>query len=164
MDQWLETSSGNRIHKSCKIKGLNRIALAGQVTVCEDCHINAGDHSIKVGKRCYFEPQVCIDSTNGDVKIGTLTRIGYGTQVDSNCNIGNRVSIGKGCKLGTGSIIRDCCVIEDQVEVPIGFLIPPFTRVSKENDKLKLKELAASYRKINETQLRILEVVGASDT
>ncbi|KAG7831939.1 hypothetical protein KL920_000274 [Ogataea angusta] len=161
MDHWVETSSGNRLHKTCKIKGLNQIALAGQCTICEQSQLNAQINPIKVGKSCFLEPFVTIDSSKAEVRLGSYTRIGSRSTIGSGAIIGSRVDIGYDCILEPGCVIRDCCVIEDHVRIPANYLLPPFTRVTIENDTLKEYELPPSYRQINEDKLRFLQVVGA---
>ncbi|KAG7884095.1 hypothetical protein KL938_001967 [Ogataea parapolymorpha] len=160
MHQWVETSSKNRLHKTCKIKGLKQISLAGRCTICEHCHLNAQFNSIKVGKNSFLEPFVTVDSSKAEVKLGSYTRIGSKSTIGSGAAIGSRVDVGSGCILEPGCVIRDCCVIEDHVRIPANYLVPPFTRVTIESGTLKEYELPPSYRQINEDKLCILEAVG----
>ncbi|KAG7709194.1 hypothetical protein KL914_001584 [Ogataea haglerorum] len=160
MDQWVETSLKNRLHKTCKIKGLKQVALAGQCTICENCHLNAQFNPIKVGKCCFLEPFVTIDSSKAEVRLGSYTRIGSRSIIRSGATVGSRVDIGSGCILEPGCVIRDCCVIEDHVRIPANYLVPPFTRLTKETGILREYELSPSYRQINEDKLRILQAVG----
>ncbi|ODV82659.1 hypothetical protein CANARDRAFT_30641 [[Candida] arabinofermentans NRRL YB-2248] len=170
--QWIETSSGNRIHKTCQIKGSNRITIQRNTTIDTNSTISVinQDNTITIGKFCFISNNVTLKSSSNSVKIGSYTLIDSGSKLQNCRSIGNRVRIGKNCVIGKGCIIHDCCSIEDNVRIPANYTIPPFSLVKYisnhhnhdevESLNFEIAELDESFKKIHETSVKNMVLLG----
>ncbi|ODV93392.1 hypothetical protein PACTADRAFT_51989 [Pachysolen tannophilus NRRL Y-2460] len=134
-DEFIETSSGNKISKNAQISGSSNIAIAGQTTISTGCKIH-GDFlgkdkkiSINLGKYCFL----------------------------------NQVIIGKNCKIE--GIIYDCCIIKDNTTINKTTVIPPFSLVEKlpNSKELNIVNLNDSYKKLIELAARKALLLGLKD-
>ncbi|GMG21385.1 unnamed protein product [Ambrosiozyma monospora] len=132
---WVETASGNRIHRTSRISGKKHIIIGGQTTIESHCKLSASTEnqcSLSIGKCCYFNTGVELNAVSKHpkgIKIGPYCFIDKNTKVEDGVTIGNRVRIGAGCRIGKGAILHDCCVVEDGVHLFNGFVVAPFSIV-----------------------------------
>ncbi|VEU23389.1 DEKNAAC104445 [Brettanomyces naardenensis] len=148
---WIETASGNRIHKSCMIKGSKYVVIGGSTTIDSNCTvIVSGKEPVKpakliIGKCTYFKPSVelYLSRPTRSLYIGSFTMIGTGTKINNCSSIGSRVLIGERCEIDKNCTIYDCCILEDGTHLPSGYTVPPFTRVTR---KLEYHNLEPSFR------------------
>ncbi|GME67983.1 unnamed protein product [[Candida] boidinii] len=177
--EWLETSSGNRIHKTCTIKHPEFIVISGNSTLNENCklivdNLKKQTESISIGKYTYLSKNVVIETiVNKDLKektysinIGSYTTIGKNSKIYS-MNVGSRCKIGSNCRLGAYSIIYDCCIIHDNVIIPDRYIIPPLSEVrlktylKSENEmNFYIVCLNEAYRISNEGESKRMYILG----
>lgn len=177
MNNWIETSTGNRISRLAAINGAQNISISDNCTIGENCTLDGAvktlapkEPSILLGKYCFLASNVTIsppvvkvihnESIHSNVSIGSYTTIGDSTNVRLT-QIGNRVTVGSHCELGEMTTINDCCVVEDNTHVPARAVIPPYSRVSGVPPKdFRVEELGPGYRKMLESDARMRHVLG----
>lgn len=178
-NDWLETSSGNRIHKSCIIKHPEFIVISGNSTLNENCNLIVDNQKnqtecISIGKYTYISKNVVIETiVNKDLKektysinIGSYTTIGENSKIYS-MNVGSRCKIGSNCRLGAYSIIYDSCIIHDNVIIPDRYIIPPLSEVRLKNNlrsenelNFYIETLSEAYRILNEGEAKRIHILG----
>lgn len=172
MSLWVETSSGNRVSRLSKIKGLQNILLQGSSTIEDGVEIDAkkflkndSQVVISIGKMCFFDKNVEVSPPRlGDsyqpLQIGSYNVIGENSVV-APAKIGSRVVIGQNCTIGNNVIINDCCVIQENTVVSPNTVIPPFSSVCNDPiGKLVVKRLNESYKQRNETIAKNSYILG----
>lgn len=170
--EWIETGTGNRISRSAAINGSKSISISDNCTICENCVLNgnvttgAGQLAIVLGKYtflakgCRIDPPPVSAGVHAEVAIGNYTYIGANSTVRL-AQVGNRVHVGANCTLGELSIVNDCCVVEDNTEIPPKTVIPPYSAVSGvPGGDYEIRELSAAYRKLLEADARVRHVLG----
>ncbi|ODV68830.1 hypothetical protein HYPBUDRAFT_192005 [Hyphopichia burtonii NRRL Y-1933] len=175
-EEWIETTTGNRISKLAQIYGSNSISINDHSTV-NSYVLLQGDvpllqqdesqtHTIKLGKytyigsNCQVIPPVLKKTHHGPIRIGSFTIIGADSIIKS-ASIGNRVLIEPNCTLLDLSIIYDCCLIRKGTIIPSKMIIPPFSEVKGvPGVDFEIKELNSSYKKIIELEAKNLHYLG----
>jgi len=111
--------------------------VIGDVTVGDDvsiwpCAVVRGDmHKIKIGARTSVQDNAVLHITHASdynpdgwpLTIGDDVTIGHGACLHG-CNIGNRVLV------GIGATVLDGAVVEDEVVIGAGTLVPPGKKLS----------------------------------
>ncbi|ORY73848.1 trimeric LpxA-like protein [Leucosporidium creatinivorum] len=138
---YIETDTGNKVAKSCHIKGPSNIVLGGKTIIQPGVMIRgdlrrAGGSGpavvIAVGKYCVMGENSVIrppcKTYKGvfsyyPMKIGDYVSIGSNSIVEA-ASIGNGVEIGKNCIIGPLTIIKDNARIADNSIVGPGTIIP----------------------------------------
>lgn len=177
MDNWIETSTGNRIARLASINGAKCISISDNCTIGENCTLNGlvtvvlpKEPVIALGKYCYLGNNVTVEppvlkgtgaeKVHSNVTIGNYTSIGDNSTVRL-VQLGNRVCIGTNCQIGDMATINDCCVVEDNACVPGRIVIPPYSRVSGvPGADFHIEELGPGYRKVLENDARSRHVLG----
>jgi len=132
--------------------------VIGDVTVGEDSSVwplvtVRGDvNRIRIGARSNVQDNACLHVTHdgpytpggAGLSIGDEVTIGHGVILHA-CTIGNRVLI------GMGSIVMDAAVIEDEVLLAAGSLVPPGKRLEsghlyRGNPLAKVRALSEAER------------------
>lgn len=173
MEEYIETSSGNRILKQAKIYGPDRILISGNTTIkCNvELHgdVEALDEkskcSIQIGKYCYLdsdcqvEPPTMSNGIRNPVVIGSYTIIGKNSVIRL-MNIGNRVLIERNCKLNEQSVVYDCCWIREGTIIPPKMVIPPYSEVrGVPGVDFEITDLSNSYKKLIEHEAKQLQLL-----
>lgn len=110
--------------------------VIGDVTLGDDvsiwpCAVARGDmHSITIGARTSVQDNAVLHITHASefnpggwpLRIGEEVTIGHGACLHG-CTIGNRVLV------GIGAIVLDGAVVEDEVVIAAGTLVPPGKRL-----------------------------------
>lgn len=130
--------------------------IIGDVTIGEECSIwfNStirGDvNYITIGNRTNVQDNVCIHVTNqtNPTVIGNEVTIGHGAVIHG-CTIHNRVLV------GINSTILDNAVIQDNVMIGAGSLVPPGKTL--ESGYLYLGSPARKARKLTEKEIEFLK-------
>ena len=136
--------------------------VIGNVTLGEDCSVwpmvvMRGDmDSIKVGNRTNIQDATIVHVTHGskyfptgyDVVIGDDVTIGHKATIHG-CHIGNRVLV------GIDTTILDGAIIEDDVMIGAGSLIPPGKRITSK--KLWLGRPARAIRDLTKKEIAFLK-------
>lgn len=178
LDEWMETTNGNRVSRRARISGASAIAIHDNTTICEEA-VLCGDvklaldeagTAINIGKYCFLgtgcrvEPPVLkktdSETLHGPLRIGAYTTIGANSEVRL-ATIGSRVTIGEDCRVGNLSIIYDCCVVENGAVVPPKQVVPPFSLVTGVPGKnFAIRGLHGGYRRWNESRARERYILG----
>lgn len=103
---------------------IGRVTLAEQSSVWFGAVLRGDGNDISVGKRSNLQDQavVHISSKDGPTRIGEDVTVGHCAVVHA-CTVGNRVLV------GTGAILLDHTVVEDDCMIAAGSLLTPGTRV-----------------------------------
>ncbi|KAH3683361.1 hypothetical protein WICPIJ_005684 [Wickerhamomyces pijperi] len=184
MNDFAETSSGNRISRRSQIKGSDHILISGYTTISANAHLNCDvklksskeSGALKLGKFVFIDEDVTITpatETSGESVhlpsiIGSYVMIGKATEVRS-VSIGSRVAIGENCKLGDRSTIYDCVVIASNTILPNNTNIPPFSLVYTDQEGLNryprpktpsiiIEPLHESYKRLFEENAKLAYV------
>jgi dynactin-5 len=152
---YIQTSTGNWVSRRAVIENARHVELKGRSIVHADSQFKAEDSPtgwIRTGRYCHvgagtvIQPAVlpahqrqqsrrqqAADGTDVDQHVPVT--IGSHTIIQENCHlqaaaVGSYCWIGKSVVLGPRVIVKDCCVIADNVTIPADTVIPPFTRVT----------------------------------
>jgi len=108
---------------------------------------------IRVGARTNIQDNVVVHVTNGRAAttIGDDVTVGHSAIIHG-CTVGNR------CLVGMGSIVLDNAVLEDDVFVAAGSLVPPGMRILARS--MAIGRPARRLRELEDTDL--IEIAGAS--
>jgi len=147
---------GERVFVDAAAVVIGDVELGDDVSVWP-CAVVRGDmHSIRVGKRTSIQDNVTLHITHASkftrdgwpVNIGDDVTIGHGACLHG-CTVGNRVLI------GIGATILDGVVIEDNVMVAAGALVPPGKRL--ESGYLYVGNPAKQARALKESECAFFE-------
>lgn len=166
-DEWLETTTGNRINKKTQIHGSNRILISGNTTICQNVLLQ-GDVptkenvplSIRIGKMCYLHEECQLLPPEGSgLTLGSYVIIGTKSKVMLK-SIGSRVIVENNVTLSSGSVIEECCIIRE------GTIIPPLKKIPSYSEVLGIPginfeviPLHNSYRKLIELEAKQLRLL-----
>ncbi|RKP10323.1 trimeric LpxA-like protein [Thamnocephalis sphaerospora] len=166
--EYIETDTGNKIHRQCLIGGGQNIMLGGKTIIQPNCvirgdlcRIGAGHSVVVVGIGRY-----CLLGTGSvirppykvyrgafnyyPIKIGDHVVIGEGTIVEA-ASIGSFVYIGKNCVIGRFAIIKDCVRIEDNTVIAPNTVVSSFS-VYAGSPGVWVDELPESTQEVYEAQ------------
>jgi dynactin-5 len=138
---YIQTSTGNWVSRRAVIENARHVELKGRSIVHADSQFKAADSPtgwIRTGRYCHvgagtiIQPAV-LPPHHRDQHVPVT--IGSHTIIRKNCHlqaaaVGSYCWIGCSVVLGPRVIIKDCCVIADNVTIPADTVIPPFTRVT----------------------------------
>jgi dynactin-5 len=138
---YIQTSTGNWVSRRAVIQNARHVELKGRSIVHADSQFKAADSPtgwIRTGRYCHvgagtiIQPAV-LPPHHRDQHVPVT--IGSHTIIRKNCHlqaaaVGSYCWIGCSVVLGPRVIIKDCCVIADNVNIPADTVIPPFTRVT----------------------------------
>jgi dynactin-5 len=138
---YIQTSTGNWVSRRAVIENARHVELKGRSIVHADSQFKAADSPtgwIRTGRYCHVGAGTIIQPANlpphhRDQHVPVT--IGSHTIIRKNCHlqaaaVGSYCWIGCSVVLGPRVIIKDCCVIADNVTIPADTVIPPFTRVT----------------------------------
>lgn len=83
-----------------------RVETGADASIFFSCHLDAGSHSIVIGRRSNVQDNTRIAASQSNVVIGEDTTIGHNVRLES-CVIGDRSLIGIGSDLAAGSIVEN---------------------------------------------------------
>jgi dynactin-5 len=159
---YIQTSTGNWVSRRAVIEHARHVELKGRSVVHADSKFKAADaptgwiragRYVHVGAGTTIQPallpahhqqsrrQQRTNDTDAadtaDQNVYVPVTIGSHTIIRKNCYlqaaaVGSYCWIGRSVVLGPRVIIKDCCVIADNVTIPADTIIPPFTRVTVE--------------------------------
>lgn len=133
--EYLETHTGNKVSKSCFVKGTNNIQVSGKCIISPGVIVRGDLAAVRIGKYTIINRDVVLRpsyrETRGHLKFISLN-IGDNVFIDENCiisanKIGNNVYIGKNCIVSHRCVLKDNCRIEDNTILPPDTDVPPFT-------------------------------------
>jgi dynactin-5 len=138
---YIQTSTGNWVSRRAVIENARHVELKGRSIVHADSQFRAADSPtgwIRTGRYCHvgagtiIQPAV-LPAHHRDKHVPVT--IGSHTIIRKNCHlqaaaVGSYCLIGCSVVLGPRVIVKDCCVIADNVTIPADTVIPPFTRVT----------------------------------
>jgi dynactin-5 len=138
---YIQTSTGNWVSRRAVIENARHVELKGRSIVHADSQFKAADSPtgwIRTGRYCHvgagtiIQPAV-LPPHHRDKHVPVT--IGSHTIIRKNCHlqaaaVGSYCWIGCSVVLGPRVIVKDCCVIADNVAIPADTVIPPFTRVT----------------------------------
>lgn len=138
---YIQTSTGNWVSRRAVIENARHVELKGRSIVHADSQFKAADSPtgwIRTGRYCHvgagtiIQPAV-LPPHHRDQHVPVT--IGSHTIIRKNCHlqaaaVGSYCWIGCSVVLGPRVIVKDCCVIADNVTIPADTVIPPFTRVT----------------------------------
>jgi dynactin-5 len=138
---YIQTSTGNWVSRRAIIENARHVELKGRSIVHADSQFKAADSPtgwIRTGRYCHvgagttIQPAV-LPAHHRDQHVPVT--IGSHTIIRKNCHlqaaaVGSYCWIGHSVVLGPRVIVKDCCVIADNVTIPADTVIPPFTRVT----------------------------------
>jgi dynactin-5 len=157
---YIQTSTGNWVSRRAVIENARHVELKGRSIVHANTQFKATDSPtgwIRTGRYCHvgagttIQPAVlpahhrqqnrtqqhAADGTEKDTDTDqhVPVTIGSHTIIRENCRlqaaaVGSYCWIGCSVVLGSRVIVKDCCVIADNVTIPADTVIPPFTRVT----------------------------------
>jgi dynactin-5 len=136
-DVYIQTTSNSFVSRQATIQGSDRVDIKGRSVIEHDCTLEGDKARITIGRFCYIQSGTCIrpaaqpGGTAGDyvpVSIGSHTLIGHDCTIEA-AAIGSECWIGNNVKLGKRVIIKDCCVVRDNAEIPNDTVLAPFSRV-----------------------------------
>lgn len=143
--------------------------VIGDVTVGRDSSVwpmsvIRGDvHSIRIGQRTNIQDGAVVHVTHD----GEFSPGGFATQIGDDVTVGHRAvvhacTIGNRVLVGMGAIVMDGAVIEDDVMLGAGALVPPGKRL--ESGWLYVGSPAKGVRTLNPDERRFLEYSAAHYT
>ena len=136
--EYLETHTGNKVSRSCFVKGTANIQVSGRCIISPGVIIRGDLAAVKIGKYTIIGKDVILHPSfkeaRGHLKYISL-HIGDNVFIDENSivcasRIGSNVYIGKNCIVSHRCIIKDNCRIQDNTILPPDTEVPPFTLYS----------------------------------
>lgn len=141
---YIETSSGNKISRKSVLSGSQNIVIHGKSILMNETIIRGDLSNIKIGRYCIFSQGSIIRPSIKKlpkglsfipIQIGDHVFIGKDTII--NCNqLSSFCFIGNNCVLGHRSVIKESCVVMDNTVIPSDATIPPYSIVSGNPYKL----------------------------
>ncbi|XP_040568725.1 dynactin subunit 5 isoform X2 [Lepeophtheirus salmonis] len=137
-DAYIETASGNRVSRKSVLCGSQNIILNGKTIVQSDAIVRGDLAHVRVGRHCIISSKSVIRPpfkkfSKGvaffPLQIGDHVFVGEGSVINS-AFINSYVYIGKNVVIGRRSILKSCCMIEDNTILPPETVVPSFTRYS----------------------------------
>lgn len=134
---------------------IGRVTLAEQSSVWFGAVLRGDGNDISVGPRSNLQDRVVvhISSKDGPTRIGEDVTVGHGAVIHA-CTIGDRVLV------GTGAIVLDHAVVEEDCLVAAGSLVTPGTRIP--SGHLAMGSPAKVARPLRPEEIERLEVSAAS--
>ncbi|CAG0880713.1 unnamed protein product [Darwinula stevensoni] len=135
---YIETLTGNKVCKQSHVYASQNIVLTGKNIIMEDSIVRADLANIRTGRYCILSKAAVIRppfkkfSKGGaffPMHIGDHVFIGENAVVSA-ATIGSYVYIGKNCVIGRRSVLKDCCMIEDNTYIPPETTVPSFSMYS----------------------------------
>lgn len=141
------------VHNSAVVIG--EVTLGNDVSAWPHVVVRGDVHSIEVGDRTNIQDGSVLHGTHDGpyaqgypLIIGELVTIGHRAVVHA-CRIGDR------CLVGMGAVIMDGAVVENQVMIAAGCLVPPGKKL--ESNYLYVGSPARRIRLLNDPELEFLE-------
>ncbi|OAF66881.1 Dynactin subunit 5 [Intoshia linei] len=99
----------------------------------ENCEIRGDLSNIRIGRNCVIEKGATITPSQNQesklyntVQIENFVLIGENATVEAS-SIGSFVYIGKNSVIGNKCILKECSAVADNVHLPAGTVLPPYT-------------------------------------
>ncbi|KAI5965338.1 uncharacterized protein KGF55_001559 [Candida pseudojiufengensis] len=164
MPNYENNQSNNKISENAKIKNIEAVKLASNITIAGDVVIDNEsldsdqNFNIQIGKYTFIRSKTKIISP---CHIGSFVIIGLNCAINSKL-VGNRVIIEDNVETHQGSIIYDCCIIKRGSIIPPKYIIPPYSEVSgKPGENFLIKPLNNCYKEVIESEARKLNILGS---
>jgi len=150
---------------------IGKITLADDVSIWPQCVVRGDVNSIRIGARSNIQDATVIHVTHD----GPYTPGGIATVLGADVTVGHRCllhacTIGNVCLIGMGAIVMDGAVLEDEVFLAAGSLVPPGKRLRSgylyrgsparevrpltDEEKAQLRYSAAHYVRLKNTYLQ----------
>ena len=136
---YIKTTTHNYISRQAKIEGPKQVELKGRSIIQPNVVVRGDLSIIRIGRYCEICPHTTLEpAIHPLTKVYIPMVIGSHTHIGTNCNIqaaaiGSMVWIGNDVTLGKRVIIKDNCVLDDGVVLGDDTVIPPFTRIAKQD-------------------------------
>lgn len=109
---------------------IGRVTLADDVSIWPYCVVRGDVNSIHIGARSNIQDATVIHVTHD----GPYTPGGFATVLGADVTVGHKCllhacTIGDFCLIGMGAIVMDGAVLEDEVFLAAGSLVPPGKRL-----------------------------------
>lgn len=148
---YIKTTTHNFISRKAAVEGPRQVALQGRSIVQEGVKLRGDLGILRIGRYvwieadCELEPAINPTDTTKRIPmmIGNHTRICSGAKLQA-AAVGSMVVIGSNAKIGQRCIIKDCCVIDSDVVLGDDTVVPPFTRIFMDGNRLEWQELPPS--------------------
>lgn len=152
-EDYIKTTTHNFISRKAVIEGPRQVALQGRSIVQDGVKIRGDLGILRIGRYVRIdadselEPPPMLNGAPDAKRVPMM--VGNHTRISGHCKIqaaaiGSMVVIGEGAQIGQRCIIKDCCVIDNGVVLGDDTVVPPFTRISMDGDKLRMQELPPS--------------------
>ncbi|XP_077489849.1 dynactin 5, p25 subunit isoform X2 [Amblyomma americanum] len=131
---YIETASGNKVSRNSVLCGSHNIVLNGKTIIQSESIIRGDLANVRIGRHCVISSRSVIRPpfkkfSKGvaffPLHIGDHVFIGEGTVVNAG-HVGSFVYIGKNCVIGRRSVLKDCCMIEDNTVLAPETVVPAF--------------------------------------
>ncbi|CAJ0954971.1 unnamed protein product, partial [Mesorhabditis belari] len=139
-EEYIETSTGNKVYKKASIYGSQNIVLSGKCVLQKDCILRGDLAPIRMGKfgiigeNSVIRPSFKNFINKGPqgsfihVKIGDHVFIGKSCiimagQISSYCHIGDGAILGQSC------VLKECCEVQAEAVIAPDSVFPPFSLI-----------------------------------
>jgi len=137
-DVYIQTTTHNYVSRKAVIEGARQVELKGRSIIEGGCKLDGSQTWIRVGRYTHIQMNTSIvpPPMPGSTTKYVPTLIGSHTIIGKNCQIqaaaiGSHCWVGNNVKLGRRVIIKDCCIISDNVDLGDDTVIAPFTLVQQ---------------------------------
>ncbi|KAL0272554.1 UNVERIFIED_CONTAM: hypothetical protein PYX00_005482 [Menopon gallinae] len=136
-DDYVETTSGNKVCRQSFLYGAQNIILQGKVIIQPDVIIRGDLAAIKIGRYCIISKDAVLRPpfkkfSKGvaffPLHVGDHVYVGEDSVVNA-AVVGSYVYIGRNVVIGKRCVLKDCCMIEDNTILPPDTVVPSFCRV-----------------------------------
>ena len=157
----MQPSMGQRVFVDDRAVVIGDVVLGDDVSVWPNTVIRGDMHSIKIGARCSIQDGSILHITHASdynpggypLTLGEDVTVGHMAMLHG-CTIGNQVLI------GMQAMVMDGVVIEDQVVLGAGSLVPPGKTLK--SGHLYVGRPAKAVRELNEKELSYFKYTAAN--
>jgi dynactin-5 len=141
---FITTKQGNKISRSCVLKGSDKIIVAGKTIIEAGCELHGDLAAINIGRFCILGHNVVLRppehvfqgrSSFVPMQIGEHVTIEHHSVLEA-AQVGSYVFIGPRCVIGKRCVLSDCCMLLEGTHLAPGSVVPPFAIMGGSPGKL----------------------------
>jgi len=157
---YIETSTGNRVHRKSILCGPQRIRLEGKTTIHSNVMLRGDLAKVSIGKLAHVGANTVLRPCHKVLKNTNFTffpiLIGSYTMVGEDCvisaaTIGSYVKIGNNVLINERCIIKDCCEILPNSTLAADTVVPPLA-IMGGNPAIIVGHLSESVKTVRKRQ------------